>query len=237
MSDPGNFPGFEDYDDGRVRIVNDCSPQCAAFGWASEARTGPTPSAHGLENDSVSLSAAELEATRAAIYEPLRDWETRLLILQPGHPGTGLQAELIPASLVHGRGVGLHDRKVGVEYEALSYCWGQGAKDCHIVCNGWSLPIMRNLYQALQLLRRPGKVRYLWVDAICINQGDDEEKSVQITNMLLIFRKARVVVVWLGEIESPGCRLALQLSIAKDRRPQEATDSPQIKICSAHVLA
>lgn len=39
----------------------------------------------------------------------------------------------------------------------------------------------------------------LWVDAICINQGDEEEKAQQVTSMTRIFGLASRVVVWLGE--------------------------------------
>jgi len=38
----------------------------------------------------------------------------------------------------------------------------------------------------------------MWIDAICINQGDDEEKSKQVTRMRDVYKLARRVVVWLG---------------------------------------
>ncbi|KAJ9638834.1 hypothetical protein H2199_006694 [Coniosporium tulheliwenetii] len=47
-------------------------------------------------------------------------------------------------------------------------------------------------------------VYYLWVDAICINQHDDEEKSVQVRRMIANFRKARSVIAWLGLKEECG---------------------------------
>jgi hypothetical protein len=39
---------------------------------------------------------------------------------------------------------------------------------------------------------------FLWIDAICINQSDNEEKSQQVRLMGEIYSKAEVVRVWLG---------------------------------------
>ena len=41
--------------------------------------------------------------------------------------------------------------------------------------------------------------RYLWIDAICINQDDNDEKGQQVQSMAKIFAKASRVIVWLGE--------------------------------------
>lgn len=60
----------------------------------------------------------------------------------------------------------------------------------------------------LKYLRYPDKTRSLWVDAICINQGDIPEKNTQVPRMADIFRLAERVVVWLGA-ESDNSTLAL----------------------------
>jgi thiamine pyrophosphate-dependent acetolactate synthase large subunit-like protein len=41
--------------------------------------------------------------------------------------------------------------------------------------------------------------RILWVDAICINQHDNDEKGQQVQSMAKIYAKASRVIVWLGE--------------------------------------
>jgi len=61
-----------------------------------------------------------------------------------------------------------------------------------------SFSVSSNLHSALLHLRREFKSRVLWIDAICINQPDNEEKSIQIRKMGSIYRKAGRVVVWLG---------------------------------------
>lgn len=41
--------------------------------------------------------------------------------------------------------------------------------------------------------------RFFWVDAICINQNDLEERSAQVQIMPQIYSKASCVIVWLGD--------------------------------------
>lgn len=46
--------------------------------------------------------------------------------------------------------------------------------------------------------RLPDRVRLLWIDAVCINQHDQDEKSRQIPFMGQIYSGAFRVLVWLG---------------------------------------
>lgn len=60
----------------------------------------------------------------------------------------------------------------GVPYEALSYVWG-GRKAMEMIwINSCQFSVTKNLYNALENLRRPTEDRVLWVDAICIDQGN-----------------------------------------------------------------
>jgi hypothetical protein len=71
------------------------------------------------------------------------------------------------------------------------------------------IKITQNLFDALTRLRCV-KARNLWVDAICINQSDVEEKSRQIPLMKHIYELATQVVIWLGlEDDSTGRGLEL----------------------------
>ena len=64
-----------------------------------------------------------------------------------------------------------------------------------------------NLLEALAVLRLQESVRTLWVDALCINQEDSEEKSVQIPMMSRIYRRAKKVCIWLGPDEHHGAAI------------------------------
>jgi len=87
------------------------------------------------------------------------------------------------------------------EFCALSYCWGDPAVTREILINGKSCQITKNLESALRHLRAKGYSR-LWVDAICINQEDKTEKSLQLLWMGSIYRRAKEVVAWVGEEDS-----------------------------------
>lgn len=85
------------------------------------------------------------------------------------------------------------------KYEALSYVWGGKADPPHALCvGGQELHITRNLYEALYYLREDDTARTLWVDAVCINQIDNEERSSQVSMMGDIYKKTKEVLVWLG---------------------------------------
>ena len=94
-------------------------------------------------------------------------------------------------------------RDQDTDYCALSYCWGDPYLKEDITVNGRLFKVTSNLFAALkavkQYLDRHEMVdQYVWVDAICINQNDNSEKSVQVRRMNEIYSKARRTLVWLG---------------------------------------
>jgi hypothetical protein len=68
-----------------------------------------------------------------------------------------------------------------------------------IICNGHMVSVAENLYHALLQLRQMPDIQYLWVDAICINQADLEERAQQVSVMGKIYASAEQVIVWLGQ--------------------------------------
>ncbi len=86
-----------------------------------------------------------------------------------------------------------------IPYEALSYTWGGDVRIDSIILTGVAFPVTSNLFAALRALRQEHSGRYLWVDAVCINQEDISERSQEVLRMLRIYQKAERVVIWLGE--------------------------------------
>ncbi len=93
------------------------------------------------------------------------------------------------------------------DYDALSSTWGTDPDLVNIDINAHEYPVTRNLHDALQQFRhnqynnRKTK-RKLWIDAVCIHQADNAEKSSQLMLMKDIYMGARNVLIWLGKPDS-----------------------------------
>ncbi|KAI1132606.1 heterokaryon incompatibility protein-domain-containing protein [Nemania abortiva] len=106
-----------------------------------------------------------------------------------------------------------------VRYAALSYVWGDANTTDDIVVNGINLPVTANLASALEHIRKNGlpynkgigKLHHLWVDAICINQDDVQEKNNQVPLMGKLYANASAVLSWLGTPDSKQLDKALQI--------------------------
>ncbi|KAI0197210.1 heterokaryon incompatibility protein-domain-containing protein, partial [Xylaria flabelliformis] len=101
-------------------------------------------------------------------------------------------------------------------FQALSYTWGEPSFTETLIINGtYFLSITPNLRDALRRFRFSFSPRRLWVDAICINQHDEEEKGKQIPFMSVIYRSASAVLVWLGNYPKQAACLASIKSYAQ----------------------
>jgi hypothetical protein len=104
------------------------------------------------------------------------------------------------------------------EYRALCYCWDYSNFDFHdILVDGLALSVRKNLFEALLAIRDQDSEIRLWVDALCINMGNMEERSHQIVNMRRIFSNASSVWVWLGTEEGVSAALG-QLGMSFELR-------------------
>lgn len=107
-------------------------------------------------------------------------------------------------------------------YAALSYCWGEELNKLFVLVNQQEMAVNSNLHAALLRLRSR-KVNCVWVDAVCINQDDMEERSIQIGRMAGIYRQAQEVVVWLGEAGDIGESALEEMELATSNRTVETT--------------
>ncbi|ORY03552.1 heterokaryon incompatibility protein-domain-containing protein [Clohesyomyces aquaticus] len=87
-------------------------------------------------------------------------------------------------------------------YTAISYTWGDGepTEQIHLDCRPFM--VRPNLWSCLFRLRAFGKVygwTHIWVDAICIDQTNDQERNAQVWSMDQTYKGAECVSVWLGE--------------------------------------
>lgn len=113
--------------------------------------------------------------------------EIRLLQLLPGASTDPLECKLYLVS-----------RDDGPLYSALSYTWGDHTQLAPIVVNDHEWHVSENLHAALWHLRKKDGPLTLWVDALCIDQKNDVEKSWHVQQMRSTFSEAHKTVVWLG---------------------------------------
>ncbi|KAI8721606.1 hypothetical protein NCS52_00302500 [Fusarium sp. LHS14.1] len=121
------------------------------------------------EAESESGSEPEGESTAPLFgYHPIES-PTHIRVLDI-HPVAGLD-EPIVCTIRH---VNLDHRP---PFEALSYTWGGKENQTSIFPNGQPFTVMENAAAVLCRLRVSGRVRTIWVDAICINQRDKRFKG------------------------------------------------------------
>ncbi|RMZ87455.1 hypothetical protein DV736_g5315, partial [Chaetothyriales sp. CBS 134916] len=164
--------------------------------------------------------ALVLERPTNYSYTPLsrEDGSFRLLEILPPAPLPRPHSSSVPPTtittsssvdaLIECRLHPAHIERAAGTYAALSYQWGKPGRGMVISLDGQEFRIQRNLWLFLRQLRRYGH-RYLWVDAISINQNDLVERGQQVQLMNRIYPSAARVLVWLGD-EADGSDPALR---------------------------
>lgn len=108
--------------------------------------------------------------------------EIRLLELVPGNFEDALICNLKVTSL-----------QESSHYEALSYVWGDPKETEEITICNQLYRARKTLARALRHLRKQDETRILWVDAVCIDQENLEERNQQVKLMGQIYRQASSV--------------------------------------------
>jgi len=92
-----------------------------------------------------------------------------------------------------GRHSAINGRFPWGDYVALSYTWGNADEISEIFINGKPIKVRPNLECALRVLREKGPIRAgmkVWIDALCLNQMDMDEKNAQVPRMREIYQRA-----------------------------------------------
>ncbi|TLD31155.1 hypothetical protein PspLS_02941 [Pyricularia sp. CBS 133598] len=144
-------------------------------------------------------------------YKPLANpYEIRVLELEPGAATDRLKCKLRHCTIEFEHTGGSYtqfalssdDITKPIWYTALSYRWGDPQPVRHIMVDGYEMEITVPLFEALNHFRNPTHSVVMWIDQICINQSDKEEKSRQIPLMGRVYQHAINTLVWLGTSDS-----------------------------------
>lgn len=133
-------------------------------------------------------------------WKPLHNDVFRVLELYPGSPSDVLSGMLHHVS-----------REDSPDYETISYAWGnpavlQGEMDVE----GQNMAIPRSAFEALRQVRSREFSRLLWLDAVCIDQTDPQERCQQVSFMSNIFSRSSQNLIYLGS-EDPSTESGLAI--------------------------
>jgi hypothetical protein len=135
-------------------------------------------------------------------YTPLENPKTdlRLVQIQYGMPNDTLKCTIRTYNAFH---------PYQWAYQALSYAWGDSSTKVPISLNSTRFFITSNLEAALRNLRLPLVIpgqkpkMFYWIDAMCIDQSNTDERDEQVRRMKHIYERASHVIVWLGQCHEP----------------------------------
>ncbi|KAF7554911.1 hypothetical protein G7Z17_g2535 [Cylindrodendrum hubeiense] len=122
-------------------------------------------------------------------YSPLNRHHSEIRLVrfvESPDASTQLQLELCHSSL--------NDTK----FSALSYLWGDCTETVDVSLNGHQFTIGLSLHAGLKQLRENGFQSWIWIDSICIQQQDLEEKNWHVQEMGTVYGQAECVYMWLG---------------------------------------
>ncbi|KAK0624057.1 heterokaryon incompatibility protein-domain-containing protein [Immersiella caudata] len=118
------------------------------------------------------------------------------------------------------------------QYLALSYVWGDQKETLPIFVDGHRFLVGLNLYSALEHLQQRAGTHdlfvALWIDAICINQVDNTEKSSQVQMMGEIYSSSQFTLSWLGP-EADDSNLAIRALDYIGEQCVEHPDGPALQ--------
>ena len=141
-----------------------------------------------------------ISVTMSGVYSPLPHAKSlRLLELLPGQFDDDIRCRLLVSNVDEVQ-----------DYTAISYVWGDPKITLDVICNGGPVQVTTNASAILRKLRSDSAHVLCWIDVLCINQLDLDERSQQVRLMRDIYRSAPRIVVYLGE-EDESLRRALPI--------------------------
>lgn len=97
-----------------------------------------------------------------------------------------------------------------VFYEAISWCWGDPTPVKEILLNGVPRKISMNAEEVIRRLCFKQGHAIVWLDAICIDQSNIQERGEQVAIMKDVYSRAYRTLIWLGEDHDASTQAALE---------------------------
>ncbi|KAI1078503.1 heterokaryon incompatibility protein-domain-containing protein [Whalleya microplaca] len=160
-----------------------------------------------------------------SVYESLETRETVRFLRVHRDSNGSIVGELKPFSL---------DAPGRPRYRPISYVWGSKAEEKSITLNGTAFSVLATVYPILELFCDNPEFKdarpWLWIDSICINQDDLEERSAQVALMTRIFGHTCYTTIWLGESTPSSDRgMDLMKLVADGEEQEELKHDPKLQ--------
>ncbi|KAH8680284.1 heterokaryon incompatibility protein-domain-containing protein [Ilyonectria robusta] len=163
-------------------------------------------------------------ATASYKYQPLRANQIRLLKFVSDH-GRRTSAVLQAFAL---------DEPLPA-YRCISYTWAIDetgtARTFALEIDEETLPVLGSLGPFIQTLRAKDQLldgSWWWIDSICIDQANLEERAEQVQRINLIYGQAEITVVWLG-IQSSDSDLAVDFVKFLEKTSRRHLSAPEAR--------
>jgi len=151
--------------------------------------------------------------TYVALRDPSK--QIRLISFQPSSTDTLIDCRLE-----------VHDIADSPPYYAISYHYGDPSAVDTILVNGQETQVNRNCWHALHQVRAQSRAGLFWVDSVCINQSDVNEKSLQVHRIAAIFSGADEVWACFGPASGDSDFLLHKLASFPAEDPTFTADTP-----------
>lgn len=151
---------------------------------------------------------------RGYAYSPLRNDhnEIRLLHVRPGVLGQPLECTLQHVSLAD-----------LPRFETISYVWGNASIRSSLILQGCTASVPASSAAVINRVRLEKEIRVIWIDAVCIDQTNVEERNWQVALMSTIYRGAFGNIIYLGESDTAEAAVMAVTVIYEDVR-EETSD-------------
>ena len=84
-------------------------------------------------------------------------------------------------------------------YETISYCWGDATLRETLELDGQMVSVPASSVAAIRRVRLTKRYRVLWIDALCIDQGNIQERNQQVAMMTDVYTQSQGNLIYLGE--------------------------------------
>ena len=179
----GKRARFDDHEDSSRKARQSARPSSLPIVYADHVGSPPaaSPGGHG----------------ECFTHDPLTDNEREIRLLRMLPRGVDEDTSLRYTT-------SRHDFESVKTFTAISYTWGDAANQEAIYIHDKPFFVYRNCHHVLTCVYRQWTLGQLesdlvWIDSICINQSDSEEKSVQVSFMGDIYAKATQVLACIGD--------------------------------------